>query len=161
MTDQAVAELTRAQLAAQERSAPGKVTGKLRRAIDAMVWQGLRRDDAAAAAGLQVHSLREALRKPHVKQAYLAECEVLRVSGLARNIHRLEEIRDAANNMPAVQAIDRLMRSPDADQVRPGAVMAPGLVVQINVQSSAPMAHKRGDNDKPLIDHDNPPDVHE
>jgi hypothetical protein len=32
--------------AAQDRSAPGKVTGRLKRALDAMIWQAMKRADA-------------------------------------------------------------------------------------------------------------------
>jgi hypothetical protein len=38
----------------------------LETALDAMVWEGLKRNDAAKAAGLAESSLRFALRKPHV-----------------------------------------------------------------------------------------------
>lgn len=57
----------RQALAVAGRSSRGRVTGKLRAAIEAMVWEGSCRPDAAKAAGLKDHSLREALRKPHVR----------------------------------------------------------------------------------------------
>lgn len=81
------------------------------------------------------HGLYSAFRKPHIKAAYLAELEVLRTSERARNIQRLHEIRDAADNMPAVQAIKALMQLDDEGQ-RPGGgglASAPGLTVVINV----------------------------
>jgi hypothetical protein len=70
--------VTRQARAIEGRSARGQVTGKLRRAIEAMVWEGSCRPDAAAAAGLRDHSVREALRKPHVKAFYRAQLDVLR-----------------------------------------------------------------------------------
>ena len=112
---------------------PERITRKVKAALDAMVWQGLKRPEAAASAGLTDHALYCALRKPHVKAAYLAECEVLRVSGRARNIHRLNEIRDAANNMPAVNAIKALEQlGDDADGHSHGATRAsPGVTIVI------------------------------
>lgn len=133
MTDLVVASApSRQQLAAVERSAPGKVTGRLKRAIDAMVWQGLKRGEAAQHAGMTEHSVYSALTRPHVKAYYMQQLDVLRTSERARNIHRLCEIREAANNMPAVQAIDRLMRSDDdATGGSSSAQRAPGVVIQI------------------------------
>src|SRR5262249_40548519 len=74
---------TRQAIAARDRSLPGRVTGKLYRAIDAMVWAGSSRKEAAQMAGLSDHGLRQALRRPHVLAFYLSECEVLRLSGRA------------------------------------------------------------------------------
>lgn len=111
-----------------------RVTAKERTAIAAMVWDGLPRRAAAEKAGILEHSLYKALRKPSVKAHYLAELEVLRSSERARNIHRLTEIRDAADNMPAVQAIKLLEQMPDENASAAKGLM-PGFVVQIvNVQ---------------------------
>jgi len=52
------------------------VTGKVRAAIEAMIWQGLPRDQAAQVAGISEHGLYKALRKAPVKAWYLAELEV-------------------------------------------------------------------------------------
>ena len=109
MTDGNDARPTRQALAVEGRSARLRVTGRLRTAIEAMAWQGARRDEAAVAAGLTDHSLRAALRKPHVKAFYLGELDVLRTSEKARNIHALCSIRDASENaMAKVSAIKTL-----------------------------------------------------
>jgi hypothetical protein len=130
---------TRQALAVKDRSAPLKVTGKLKVALDAMVWQGARRAEAAQIGGITDHSLRSALNKPHVKRYYLAQLEVLRTSERARNIHRLREIRDAANNMPAVQAIRDLERAPDDAQIAGGAARsAPGVTIVVMTGTAAP-----------------------
>ena len=63
-----------------------RMTARVRAAIELMVWQGLKRDEAAQAAGLKDNSLYAALRKPDVRMFYTAECEVLRLSGRARRI---------------------------------------------------------------------------
>ena len=112
-----------------------------RKAIELMVWEGHHRDDAAKAAGMLPKSLYNALRKHHVRAYYLAQLEVLRTSERARNIHRLCEIRDAANNMPAVQAIKTLEAlTDDMPAGGGGQQRTPGLVIQIVNAPQAPAA---------------------
>src|SRR5258707_14279030 len=77
---------TRQAAAIPGRSARNKVTGKLRTALDLMVWSGERRAEAAEKAGLADSSLRFALRKPHVLQHYNAELAALRTSLRAKNV---------------------------------------------------------------------------
>jgi hypothetical protein len=137
---------SRQKLAAQDRSLPGLVTGKLRRALDAMVWSGARRAEAAKAAGMTDHGLRAAFKRPHVMNAYLREVEVLRANERARTIHRLAEIRDAANNMPAVNASKMLLESGETEAHRRGAVQTPGLIVIVEG------ANARVHSAKPTID---------
>lgn len=79
------------------------------------------------------HSLRTALSKPHVKQYYLGQLQVLRDSERARNIHALAEVRDQQENkMARVQAVKALEQiSDDAPSAR-GSVSLPGLVIVVN-----------------------------
>lgn len=113
-----------------------KVTGKLRTAIEAMVWQGIARDDAARTAGLVPKSLYNAFRKHHVKAFYLAELDVLRTSARARNIHVLEEVRDQTGNqmarVNAVKALEQL----DNVEIASGSHARPAGLT-INIISSA------------------------
>lgn len=97
-----------------------------------MVWDGLEYNEAAKQFNFQVRSMRDALARPHV-QAYLrAERQVLRESLSPRNIHRLREIRDAANNMPAVQAIRTLEQmSEDQPMAGSAASHSPGITIRI------------------------------
>jgi hypothetical protein len=69
---------TRQAAAIPGRSRRGAVTGKLKTALDLMVWENLKRKDAAAQAGLTDPSLRFAFRKPHVMAYYRAELAALR-----------------------------------------------------------------------------------
>lgn len=138
MSDVAIAQApTRQAIAAKDRSAPRKVTGRLKRALDIMVWVGEPRATAARSAGMTDDSLRSALTKPHVKAYYTQQLEVLRTSERSRNIHRLTEIRDAANNMPAVNAIKALEQIPDDHGVSGSSVKVPGVVIFIG-QGAAP-----------------------
>jgi hypothetical protein len=123
---------TRQALAVRGRSAPHRVTGKLRAAISAMVWQGHKRADAATAAGMTDHGLRSALRKSHVKAAYLAELDVLRTSERARSVHALVDVRDGSDNaMARVAAAKELERSTSEQGPFVGAPIRPGLVIVV------------------------------
>jgi len=116
-----------------------RITGKNKAAIDAMVWEGLNRKDAAQKAGLKDHALYVALTKPHVKQYYLAQLDVLRTSERARNIHTLAEVRDQTGNaMARVQAVKALEQMDDAQVAGRSAQSVPGLVIQIINNSPSP-----------------------
>lgn len=101
--------ITRQAIAAKERSGKLTVSGKLKVALDEMLFKGSRRDDAAQAAGMTNHGLREAFKKPHVKAYYNAGLEILRTSERARNISTLADVRDKSeNDMARVSAAKTL-----------------------------------------------------
>jgi hypothetical protein len=149
---------TRQAIEAKGRSAPGKVTGKVKRALDLMVWKGSRRDVAAEEAGLSIHGLREALRRPHVKAYYNEQCEVLRTSGRARRIHRLEELSEQDDNkaaaVNATLALDRI----EDQQVAASRQQVPGFILVIgstaDVKPGVLMGQQRVIDVKPLIQHE-------
>jgi hypothetical protein len=144
---------TRQQLAAQGRSAPGKVTGKLKVAIELMVWRGDKRAAAAQAAGLQDRSLCVALSRPHVKGYYLHQLEVLRTSERARNIHTLAEVRDqTANQMARVNAVKALEQISDEPGSVGGALRQAGIVIIVGAAPEL-MSHQPHNEAKPLIEH--------
>lgn len=124
---------TRQAAAIEGRSRRGAVTGKLRTALDLMVWQGEKRADAAAKAGLADSSLRFALRKPHVLAHYTAELTALRTSLRARNVHRLDTIADTSkNDMAKVAAVKAMEAIADqADERAPRGGILPGLQIVI------------------------------
>ena len=114
-----------------------RIGGRLKQALDLMVWgTGERRylpdNEAAAIAGLNVISIRNALQKPHVLAYYKQQRELLRSRESAANIHRLCEIRDAADNMPAVNAI-RVLESLDEEGLmrRSTDLPTPGICIRI------------------------------
>jgi hypothetical protein len=140
MSDQLTTAPTRQAAAIPGRSRRNAVTGKLKAALDAMVWEGLKRNDAAKAAGLAESSLRFALRKPHVLAYYRAECDALRNSIKARNLHRLDTIADDSKNdqarVAAIKVIEQISDVADQHQ-RPGEAQSPGVVIQI-INAPAP-----------------------
>jgi hypothetical protein len=131
---------TRQAAAIPGRSARNKVTGKLRTALDLMVWSGKKRVDAAQEAGLADSSLRSALRKAHVLQHYNAELKALRTSLRAKNVHRLDTIADDSKNdmarVAAVKALEIIIEQADEHTGR-GAATMPGL--QIIIVQPAPV----------------------
>lgn len=129
------------------RSSPHRVTGRLKTAIELMVWDGHHRDVAAEQAGLARKSLYNAFRKHHVKAFYRSELEVLRTSERARNIHTLTEVRDQkTNHMARVNAVKALEQISDEPGANADALRIPGVVINI-VQ----IQHEQGKEAKPLI----------
>lgn len=112
-----------------------------------MVFEGKAMLDAATEAGMHMRALRKALEKPFVISHLRATKHVFRESISARNIQRLAEIRDAGNNMPAVNAIRMLEQMPDDAGVNGARNSAPGMVIQIinngavNPQSTIDRGH--------------------
>jgi hypothetical protein len=118
-----------------------RINGRNKAAIDAMVWEGLKRSDAAAKAGLTDHALYVALTKPHVRSYYMQQLDVLRTSERARNIHTLAEVRDqTSNQMARVQAVKALEQLDDDANPAAAAKSLPGLQIVIVQGGSAPPA---------------------
>jgi hypothetical protein len=131
-TDDTAERLSRQAIVARNRSLPGKVTGKLHRAIEAMVWEGASRKEAAERAGLSDHGLRQALRRPHVLARYRAECEVLRASGRAKRLHRLEALAEQDENRNAAVAAIKAAEQLGDEQAGPGIrQQVPGFVIVV------------------------------
>jgi hypothetical protein len=125
----------------RKAAAPHRITEKVRIAIDAMVWQGLPRREAAQVAGISEHGLYKAFAKPPVKAAYLAALEVLRTSALARNFHRLEAIAAQDDNpMAAVAAIRQMGKRDELSDPRGNiGTQSPGLTIQIVSDAPKPL----------------------
>jgi hypothetical protein len=134
-----------------------KITGKVKVAIDAMVWQGLKRDEAAQLAGIKDNSLYVALRRPDVKAYYLAECEMLRTSGKARRIHRLEAMLEQDDNKAAVINAALALENMGKDQASVNAGQSRTAGVVVIIQGSAALSgNERGFN-QPLDQNDAKP----
>lgn len=133
------------------------VTGKNKRAIDLMVWHGLKRNEAAEQAGLKDHALYVALSKPHVKAYYMQQLDVLRTSERARNFHALTEVRDqTANAMARVNAVKAMEQIEQVSEGTGISARTPGVTIVIagEQQRVAVLGHQRETDAKPLIDND-------
>jgi hypothetical protein len=132
---------TRQAAAIEGRSRRGAVTGKLKAALDLMVWDNLKRKDAAEKAGLADSSLRFAFRKPHVMAYYHAALKALRDNLRASNVHRLDGIADESKNdmarVAAVKALEQIADQADERQ-RSGSQVLPGLQIVIVNGTSTP-----------------------
>jgi hypothetical protein len=119
-----------------------RITPRVKSAITAMVNSGVAYNEAAAQAGLTTEAMRLALAKPHVISFYKQQLHVLRDAQRARNIHRLAEIRDADNNMPAVNAIKALEQIAD-EQTNNKQTTTPGVTIRIVNVSATPPQHEQ------------------
>lgn len=148
MSDVAIAERPK-----QVDTRVNRVQGRLKAALDKMVWEGLRYDEAARELKFTVSAMRKALSRPHVLAYINAEKQVLRASVSPKNIHRLVEIRDAADNMPAVNAIKLLEElGDDHSQRGSGASASPGVTIRVvTVVQQAPVQTYPSDMSRPDI----------
>jgi hypothetical protein len=132
---------TRQALAIQGRSRRGAVTGKLKVALDLMVWENKSRKEAAEQAGLADASLRFAFRKAHVMTYYHGELKALRDNLRASNIHRLDKIADDSKNdmakVASIKALEQISDQAD-ERHRPGMQQMPGLVIVVNTGIGSP-----------------------
>jgi hypothetical protein len=127
---------------ARNKTPPLRITKRIKDAIDVMVERGLDYQAAAVEAGLSTRHMRFQLSKPHVAAYYKAQCQVFRASTTARNLHRLCEIRDADNNMPAVNAIKALELIND-EQINKPNTASPGVTIRIVNVAAAPVQHEQ------------------
>jgi hypothetical protein len=132
-------------LPARQPERSKQIRGRLKHAIELMIWNGLARDEAAQQAGMQPHSLYCAFRKAHVKGHYLRELEVLRTSERAKNVHALVSVRDNSENaMAQVAAVKALELLSEESTARTSSVpVSPGLVIQIVAPSPTDRAQDR------------------
>ena len=123
---------------ARNKQPPLRITKRIREAIDTMVTRGVSYDQAAAEHGIATRHMRLALAKPHVMQYHQAQLKVLRGARAARNFHRLCEIADAENNMPAVNAI-KALEGLELEQTNNKQTTSPGVTIRIvNVATTNP-----------------------
>jgi hypothetical protein len=128
---------------ARNKTPPPRITKRIREAIDVMVERGLDYQHAAMEAGLTTRHMRLQLSKSHVLAYYQAQCQVFRASTAARNIQRLCEIRDAENNMPAVNAIKALEQLSDEQTNNKQTNASPGVTIRIVNVSATPVQHEQ------------------
>jgi hypothetical protein len=126
-----------------------RITRRVKDAINVMVERGLDLKAAAAHVGMSTYRFRLALEKPHVNVYYKAQCDVFRASTTARNLHRLCQIRDAANNMPAVNAI-KALELIDDEQTNNKQTASPGVTIRIVNVATQPQHEQTNKVDEPL-----------
>lgn len=161
LTAHSKAAQTAAATLRKEKKAP-VITAKQRKAIHAMVFDGLKRADAAKAAGMHDDTLRLALRKTDVL-AYLNECqEVLRTSLRPRALHTMGELLDTKNEsvkFKAAEYLDGLNRGSHtvgATQVNvqvnnhQTVNVTPGYAIDLRPDERDQIGHQEQNGDKSL-----------
>jgi hypothetical protein len=114
-----------------------KIAGKLKVALDLMVWGDadgtpLDYDDAARNANLTVRAMRKALEKPHVRMYLRQQREVFRAAISTRTISRLAELRDQNDNRNAAVAAARALEQIGEEaEARPPQQQTPGFVIVV------------------------------
>lgn len=134
MTDQSLVPTERQPRKPIDERRRKPVSPAVKQAIDQMVEDGSSWQDAAVNSGLTTRAMRKALETPLVLQYLRERKQMLRASISAGNIRRLGQIRDAADNMPAVQAIKLLEEMDQVERSSPGGTgqsLVPGVTIYI------------------------------
>lgn len=129
-----------------------QIRGKLKAALDAMVWQGQDWDEAARNINLTTAAMRKALGKPHVLAYLKHEREVFRSSMGGKTLVRLAELRDQDENrnaaVKACQVLEQLGETDSARGAAAGMPRVPGMIIVIQTGSAQARSLP------PVIDHD-------
>ena len=120
------------------RSQPGRIQGKLKKALDLMVFQGLWFVEASKQVGLLPQAMRKALEKPHVISYLREQKQVFRASVSSQNIFKLADIRDNADNAMAQLGAIKVLEQIDGDVKANQQSNQPGFVIVI--ASNAPVS---------------------
>ncbi len=84
--------------APQQTPSKGRISPRLRRAVEAIVWEGADRAKAAEIAGMHPNSLRLAFKRPHVKALMRKEFAELREGAPFKAYANIVQLGDAANS---------------------------------------------------------------
>ncbi|WP_246663292.1 hypothetical protein [Rhizobium sp. WL3] len=127
------------------------LTPKNKAAVELMVFDGLKRSEAAAAVGLTDHALRAALNKPHVLAYLNAQMDILRTSGRPRALHTMIDLLESKNDstkFKAAEYLDGMNRSSHQVgatqinlQVNNTVNVTPGYVLDLRPEDGEQILH--------------------
>jgi len=134
-----------------DKPKPARIRGKLKLALDLMVYgkDGKRFDHVTAPreVGFTGSAMRKALERADVQRYLSEQKQVFRKSLSAGNIHVLGEIRDDSGNAMARLGAVKLLEQMDQQAPSQSAAarnVTPGVVVVINANREAPLIdHQR------------------
>ena len=130
-----------------------RIQGKLKHALDYMIWEGLQWGEAADKAELTRQAMRVALERMPTRQYIKEQREVFRASISAKNFHRLAELRDqSANPMAALGAVKVLEQIESQPQAMRNE--RPGLVVVLSAPAHQPQQRQNVIDIQPLRSND-------
>ena len=127
---------------ARNKPTTTRISKRVKDAVHHIVETGAAYNAAAQHVGMSTYRLRLALDKPHVVAFMRNRLKVLRDLRSPRNFHRLCEIADAENNMPAVNAIKALEQLGDEQTNKPNAA-TPGVTIRIVNITATPAQHEQ------------------
>ena len=139
---------------ARKKAPPTRITTRVKRAVEHIVETGAAYNEAAAHVGMSTYRLRLALDKPHVIAFMRNRLHVSRELRSPKNFHRLCEIADAENNMPAVNAIKALEQLSDEQTNKPNTA-SPGVTIRIVNIAAQPQHEQTNKNDYSTTNLDN------
>jgi hypothetical protein len=103
------------------------VRGKLKVALDLIVFEGLKVEDAAKRAGIQPAHVYSALEKPYVLQYVRKQRKVLRESISGRATHRMVELSEQSKSLPAAVSATKALMVVDEPEAIPGSGVNLGI----------------------------------
>ena len=130
---------------ARNKTPTPRISRRMKRAIENIVHDRMALNEAAQANGFTTRTMRLALERPHVLAFYKQQVDVFKDCRLARNYHRLADIADAEDNMPAVNAIKAMMMISD-EQTNNKQTTAPGVTIRIVNVTATPAQHEQTNN---------------
>ena len=152
------------------KSPKNGIRGRLKAALDDMVWNGTKWDEAARKANLTVRSMRMSMQKAHVLRYIRAQRGVLLAQSSAQTFHRLSELRDQDENRNAAVAAARTLEAmtneafggqPALSISSRGAAgyvidlsepVRPGLQIVLVEREKAAPPERAARDEKPIID---------
>jgi hypothetical protein len=135
MTDEKPSrELITQQDKQADKSPKNGIGGRLKAALDDMVWNGTPWDKAAVKANLTVRSMRMSLQKPHVLQHLRKLRAALLAQSSAKTFHRLTELRDQDENRNAAVQAARTLETLADEQFNPRSANG-GVLVNIEIKA--------------------------
>lgn len=134
------ANLTALATGAKPYLVPKSLKPRIRKAITAMVFDGLTRPEAAAAVGISDNWLYQQLKRPEALKHYKIECEVLRTGQRHKNIHKAIAIRDAnESGRTSIEAMKFIEKDYDESSGNPrvnfNVLIQPGYICDISQHS--------------------------
>jgi hypothetical protein len=123
--------------AVREQRMPAGLTARRKKLIDAMVWQGMSRQQAAAAAEMTDRNARIALADGRVLRYFRQQLSALREGARPRAVHRLCALSDQDRSLKvAVDASKALLHEPTGTIVNVGigvgVSVKPGYIIDVS-----------------------------
>ena len=128
----------------------GRISGNLKYAIGLMIFEGLKRAEAATSVGMTDHGLYSALTRPHVKRYKNKVLRAFMEAEAERSFVRTARIAEGASsehvkleaNKTIMSMDDRFIQKTQVNQVHSGEVrVTPGYVIDLSEEEHMTSNH--------------------